>query len=87
MLRFSSQSLFDFYDYVNICILDGVPFKATWKNDFDFRIIDFKDGVLTTLCPTGRRQVIINDFFINQLKHLYQCVLNPSKLLLPKLDM
>lgn len=86
MLKFSNQTLFDFYDYVNICLLDGVPFKASWKNDNDFRDVVFSHGVLTTLSSTGRRQVIINDFFINHLKKLYQCVLNPSKLLLLKQD-
>lgn len=85
MLKFSNQSLIDFYEFVDIMIIDGIDFRASWTASNDFRKIECKNGVLTTLSPAGCRQFIINDSMINYLKKSYKCVLNPSKLQLQKL--
>lgn len=95
MLRFSSQSLFEFSTYVDILLIDDVPFLAVWKSNEKSKVYDYNNRVLTIKdSEFGTRQLIINDSFINHLKFLYynqlpyllKCVLNQNKLLLKKLD-
>ena len=84
MLKFRFQSLFEFSTYVDILLIDDVPFCATWKTPDTYKEITFRDRILTTITPEGRRSILITDNFIKRLRFLYKCVLNPSKsLLLP----
>lgn len=96
MLNFSSQTLFEFSTYVDILLIDDVPFLAVWKSNDKSKVYEYINRVLTIKdSEFGTRQLIITDSFINHLKFLYNnqlkdlilCVLNQNKLQLKKLDM
>lgn len=95
MLKFRSQSLFEFSTYVDILLIDDVPFLAVFKSNEKSKVYEYVNRVLTIKdSEFGTRQFIITDSFINHLKLLYNnqltdlilCALNQNKLQLRKLD-
>ena len=88
MLKFNSQTLFDFNTYIDILLLDDVPFSASWISNEFFKRYTYFERVLTIHDSVfGTRQLLITDSFLKNLRDLYHnikndlfpCVLNQKK--------
>lgn len=88
MLKFNSQTLFDFNTYIDILLIDDVPFSASWKSNDRLKRYTYKDRLLTIFdTDFGTRQFVITDSYLKNLRYLYhniknhllECVLNQKK--------
>lgn len=88
MLRLNTPiPLIEFYDWVNLLLIDDVPFRATWNAlNGDYRRLYYNNRVLTIQTPKGTSSFLYTDSNLKQLRYHIKCVLNPSKSLFPKLD-
>lgn len=82
MLRLNTPiPLIDFYDWVNLLLIDDVPFRASWyAPNGDYRLITYRERVLTTQTPKGTTSYLYTDSNLKYLRYLIKCVLNPNKL-------